>query len=502
MHKGHPQGKFSWNDGSPQLGYQRHKTIVLGAIETLFEGWRARGQAIHGSDGGAWPAQWASQLMTRLGALRGPLMKAAQLTAMLPDVLPKPWQEALATLCAHAPPMGPAMTRRVLDHALGPQWSDLFQDFDLVPRFAASLGQVHRARLWGYQPHHAKQPQESMKANPVDVASQETSQEPCQVEMQDCQSGQLVACKVQYPGLQRAIETDLGYLRRALSWYQGRNPGLDLAVLLDELRQRLIVELDYHSERNNILLFAKIFANDPLLVIPKVYPQACSQSVLTMQWLDGQFLPECAVEHRPAHLAQSLIGAWYRPLFSAGVMHGDPHTGNMTLDPDGRLNLLDFGCVRQFSWGFVRGFIRLYQGFLLDSQSLRQQGYADMGLVDICQKQRAILDGWVRFVLAPFLVSGRCRLRDHFDPTQAMGQLAWVQNQLAQVGPPVRLPSDFLIFDRVAVVLGSVLIQMDVQAHWDELLQTQMAYFPVGGAFYPMGHPLGPDGAGQASGGG
>src|ERR671912_2056348 len=148
----------------------------------------------------------AAALAQALGGLKGPIMKVAQLLATIPDVIPPEYAAELQKLQSEAPPMGAAFVKRRMQAELGPDWQARFASFDLNPAAAASLGQVHRA-----------------------VA----------------RSGEALACKLQYPDMQSAVEADLGQLEIAFALHRRPDPAIDPREIGVEIRERVRAELDY-----------------------------------------------------------------------------------------------------------------------------------------------------------------------------------------------------------------------------------------------------------------
>ena len=314
----------------------------------------------------------AADIAATLGALKGPMMKVAQMMATIPDLLPPDYAAELQKLQAEAPPMGPAFVKRRMMVELGPDWQERFQSFDRNPAAAASLGQVHRA-----------------------VAP----------------DGTLIACKLQYPDMKSAVEADLGQLGILLGLQKRIAPEIDTTEIAKELGERLREELDYAREAKHAALFRLMLAGEANVRVPETYPALSTDRLLTMRWLDGTKLL-AYVGHDLADrnaIAKALFTAWWKPFATYGVIHGDPHLGNYTVfeeqearSADSRtgnakqearsaegatgnakqearsaegatgkqekqagrrpagINLLDFGCVRIFPPAFVAGVIALY----------------------------------------------------------------------------------------------------------------------------------------------
>ena len=152
----------------------------------------------------------ATEIRNALGNIKGPLMKVAQLSATIPDLLPPEYAHELAHLQSNAPPMGWLFVKRRMAAELGQDWQKDFKEFDKEATKAASLGQVHKAKL---------------------------------------PKGKIVACKLQYPDMQSAVTADLSQLKLVFSIYQSYNKAIKTGEIFKEISQRLTEELDYEREK-------------------------------------------------------------------------------------------------------------------------------------------------------------------------------------------------------------------------------------------------------------
>src|ERR1700731_1503953 len=196
---------------------------------------------------GATSARNATALKETLGKLKGPLMKVAQLLATVPDLLPPEFAAELAELQTNAPAMGPAFVRRRMAAELGPDWQWRFAAFDLTPAAAASLGQAHRATA---------------------------------------HDGRPLAVKLQYPGMQSAVESYLGQLRVMLGLGRQMFSAIDTREMAEEIGERIREELDYDRESRAMRLYSAFFADRDDIRIPTPDPDLSTARLLTMEWLD------------------------------------------------------------------------------------------------------------------------------------------------------------------------------------------------------------------------
>jgi predicted unusual protein kinase regulating ubiquinone biosynthesis (AarF/ABC1/UbiB family) len=267
----------------------------------------------------------ADQVFRVLGELKGGAMKLGQalsiFEAALPPELAEPYRATLTRLQESAPPLPVGTVHRVLAADLGDDWRDRFVSFDDSPAAAASIGQVHRA-VW--------------------------------------QDGRAVAVKIQYPGAAKALIGDFAQLARVGRLFGVLVPGLDVKPMLDELRNRVAEELDYHLEAEAQRAFAAAYAGDPDIYVPDVVME--SEHVLVTEWMDGTPLSKIIGDGSREERDRSGI-LLTRFLFSgparAGLLHADPHPGNFRLLADGRLGVLDFGAVDRLPDGLPPIFGRL-----------------------------------------------------------------------------------------------------------------------------------------------
>jgi predicted unusual protein kinase regulating ubiquinone biosynthesis (AarF/ABC1/UbiB family) len=262
----------------------------------------------------------AAELAAALGGLKGPLMKVAQIMSTIPDALPKEYVAELAQLQADAPAMGWPFVKRRMQSELGPDWPKRFKNFEHEAAAAASLGQVHRAT------DH---------------------------------DGTRLACKLQYPDMQSAVEADLRQLRLIFSIYERYDRAIVTDQIHAEIAARLREELDYDLEAKHMRLYHAMLAEEEQVHVPVGTPALSTRRLLTMTWLEGTPLLTFIKGHDGKamrnRIAHNMFRAWYVPFYYYGVIHGDPHLGNYTLRPDGSVNLLDFGCIRIFPPSFVQG---------------------------------------------------------------------------------------------------------------------------------------------------
>lgn len=258
----------------------------------------------------------AEQLFAVLGSLKGGAMKVGQalsvLEAAMPEDFVEPYREMLVRLQDAAPPMPIAEVHQVLVRDLGPQWRETLTIED-TPVAAASIGQVHRG-----------------------VAA----------------DGRAIAVKVQYPGADKALRSDLQQIARLARLATTWMPAIDIKPVTDELLAAADEELDYGLEAGNQRAFAEAFRDDPDVAVPDVVLQ--TRHVLVGEWLEGA--PLSQVIRQGDQDVRNRVGQLYLEFLldgprRAGLLHADPHPGNFRLTPDGRLGVIDYGAVARLPGG-------------------------------------------------------------------------------------------------------------------------------------------------------
>lgn len=282
-----------------------------------------------GGDGTDFHERNAERYAEHLGRSKGVLMKAGQilsfttLTAAVPDSSQSVYQRALARLQDSAPPMPADTVAEVVEEELGAPPDAVFAEFEPVPIGAASIGQVHAARL---------------------------------------HDGRRVAVKVQYPGVDEAIRADLQnteLLATFLQVVKGFMPNsiaLDVRSVAAEVSARIGEEIDYLTEARNQTLFADAYRGHPFIRVPEVHPELTTSRVLTMDFADGMRFADAVDASAP------LRDSWGEVItrFALGgvrrlhVFHADPHPGNYLFHDDGTVTFLDFGCIKRIDGGRVR----------------------------------------------------------------------------------------------------------------------------------------------------
>ncbi|MEH1012823.1 AarF/ABC1/UbiB kinase family protein [Micromonospora sp. CPCC 206060] len=398
----------------------------------------------------------AEQLFSVLGQLKGGAMKFGQalsvFEAALPEEVAAPYRQALTKLQEAAPPLPAASVHRVLAEQLGPDWRDLFEEFDDTPAAAASIGQVHRARWRGPVPATGRGRRAKAVARPV-------------------------AVKIQYPGAGDALLTDLKQLSRLGGMFRAIQPGLDIKPLLVELRERITEELDYELEAESQRAFAAAYADDPEIFIPAVV--AAAPRVLVTDWVEGTplstIIREGSREDRDAAGRLMAILHLSAPE-RVGLLHADPHPGNFRLLPDGRLGVIDFGAVARLPEGTPEPIGRLVRLALDGDADAVVAGLHAEGFVKSTDSidAQAILD-YVRPMLEPVAVD-RFRFSRAWLRAEAT-RLGNPRSAAYQLGRQLNLPPSYLLIHRVTLGSIGVLCQLEAEAPYREIMERWLPGF-------------------------
>lgn len=383
----------------------------------------------------------AKALAAALGKSKGPLMKVAQMVSTVPDFLPPEYADELSQLQAQAPAMGWPFVRRRMRAELGADWQSKFAEFGKEAAHAASLGQVHRATL---------------------------------------HDGREVACKLQYPDMASAVESDVGQLKMMLGMFKRLDGSVDPSEVVEEITDRLREELDYAREAKHMALYQHLLRDADYVQVPDLVPELCTDRLLTMSWVSGERLDdyESAPQDVRNTIARNLFWTWWRPFTGAAVIHGDPHLGNYQVTQDGQgLNLLDFGCIRIFPPNFVAGVVDLYRGLLADDFDAIYAAFEKWGFKGLNTELVEVLAIWARFIYGP-LIDDRVRsVADGIKPGEYGRKEAFAVRKLLKEKGPVTIPREFVFMDRAAIGLGAAYLRLGAELNYHQLFEESLDGF-------------------------
>jgi predicted unusual protein kinase regulating ubiquinone biosynthesis (AarF/ABC1/UbiB family) len=256
----------------------------------------------------------AEQVVAVLGTMKGLAMKIGQVLSfvdvgLVPEEYREEFQRRLATLRDAAPTVAFKDMRKVIEQDLGEPLRRVFDEFDEQPIAAASIGQVYRAMV----------------------------------------DGREVAVKVQYPGINRAVQSDLKNLGVILRFVGRIAPQLDTKALANEVRARIVEELDYELEAANQRTLVRIYRGHPFIVIPDVLTSLSRERVIVTEFVhgDGFALLESEDDDERNRIGEIIFRFFYGSMFRQRKFSGDPHPGNLLRLPGGKVAFLDFGLFKQ-----------------------------------------------------------------------------------------------------------------------------------------------------------
>src|SRR5438270_5222922 len=364
-------------------------------------------------------SQRGQHLREMLDELGPTFVKFGQLLSTRPDVLPPDIITELRGLQDDVRPFPFAQVEQVVEEDLGLTLDKLFTEFEEKPVAAASIGQVHRARL---------------------------------------PNGRDVAVKVQRPGAPRQIEADLALLYQAARIAKERVRALDFIdarQLVDEFSRSIRQELDYRLEARNADAFHRNFAGHPHVHVPRVYWSYTRSRVLTLEWLDGVQVvdidpAEWSLEER-RELAYLMTETWMTMIFRNGFFHGDPHPANiLVLGSADQIGLVDFGQTGKLSDDDMSKLTRLFIDAASENVDALPRRLADLGVRYPKEREEEFL-AELRELYYRYYGASLAEI----DPLQVIREafnLIYSMN--------LRLPTRFLLLDKAIATLGSVGIEL------------------------------------------
>jgi predicted unusual protein kinase regulating ubiquinone biosynthesis (AarF/ABC1/UbiB family) len=393
-------------------------------------------------------ARRADRYVEVMGRSKGALMKAGQMLSFVPLGAAVPaenrriYQAAMSRLQADAPPMAPELTAAVIERELGAPADEVFAHFEPLPFAAASIGQVHRARL---------------------------------------HDGTKVAVKVQYPGVAEAIRADLKNAELLAVFFQllrSAVPGftrIDPRAVAAEISERITEELDYQLEASRQRQFASAYRGHPFIRVPQVFEALSTRRVLTQQLAEGLRWSEALMAD--SDLRDAWGEAIFRFVFGSmrrlGLFNADPHPGNYLFHDDGSVSFLDFGCVKLFDARQIAYFRRVVCATVDGNALGLWQALAEAGLFDAkhAPDPQDVLD-WQRHSLRMLLDPQPATVTP--ESVAESIELAW-----SPTGPSGRVvrsltsPPDYVFLSRIDLGVMSVLGELRATAAW-RAIQAEM----------------------------
>lgn len=388
----------------------------------------------------------AARMAEILGGMKGLAMKAGQILSYVDDWMPdevRPtYSGVLSTLQAGAPKVPLSEMLNVFIDEVGEPPDEVFASFDEEPIASASIGQVYRAVL---------------------------------------PTGEPVAVKIQYPGIARAIQSDLKNLDLLESVLRASTLGrFDVTRSLQDIKSKISEELDYETEARNQERFIELYRGHPSIVIPKVHHEFSRKRVLTTELLQGRTYQQLKAEPSQAErdrLGQVLYEFVFGSFHRHGLFNADPHPGNYIFLPDGRVGFLDFGCVQQFSLEVPRGFQRLVARLWAgDEQAVRDGLPAALGYPgDASDEEKDFFYDYVTYLWRPILEDRPFRY-DEVYTREVYRRTATGVKLGAKVtmtkGYPDTQQRGLALLNRLQFGFASILAGLKAEANWHRLLRS------------------------------
>jgi len=364
--------------------------------------------------------------------LEGLLIKASQFIATRADVLPDEWISTLKVLHDRVPPRPYAVIREQIERELGRPLETVFAEFDPAPLASASLAQVHRARL---------------------------------------HDGRRAAVKVQYPGIEGIVRSDLRNLVLVLTWLARFERDFDFRVLTREALKYIPMELDFEHEADNCEAIRRNFAASSDVLVPRVYREYTTRRVLTMELMDGIKITDVEGLERAGiskqAVAQKLTETFCAQILRDGFFHADPHPGNILVQPGPRLVLLDFGLAKDFPPAFRDGIVRLTFAILTSNRVAIVQSLLDLGF----RTRNGSTDTLIS--LSDLFLGNTIRRNKAYADRELIEQFSQELPRKLRDNPLVEVPGDVLLVSRVMGLLSGLGKTLDSEV---DLFATIMPY--------------------------
>jgi predicted unusual protein kinase regulating ubiquinone biosynthesis (AarF/ABC1/UbiB family) len=389
----------------------------------------------------------AEAMLKTLGEMKGLPLKFGQMASYIDGLAPpgheERFQSALKKLLDKAPPLSPEAAVQMVTSELGAHPSEVFRYWTPEPFAAASIGQVHRAVT---------------------------------------KDDQTVAVKVQYPGMDKAIENDLKSIAFLESMVSPLAKKLHAKQTIEEFRTVFLSELDYAREAEMADRFRRINAEDPNVVIPRVYHSLTTRRVLTLEFVEGmgytEFCEKASQEARN-HAGLTIWTFTFRAMLRHGILYADPHPGNYRFLDDGRVAFLDFGCVKILPPELVAG-IKRYMVSAMDAdwQEFDRACVEVLGY-DPNDESWDLYRSYTMELLMPVCTHGvwdcspqKARETVAFLTRGIRGLVFKEGEKLPNIPHVPKMPQDFTFVNRLQWGLASVLAGMRVQASFRPVIES------------------------------
>ncbi len=370
----------------------------------------------------AFHAMRAERMVGTLASLGPTFVKLAQLFAGRADIIPEPYVSAIGTLTDRVPTVPADRIRASLIDSYGAPPETVFEEFDVIPLAAASLGQVHRARV----------------------------------------DGRDVVVKVLRPGVEKLVAGDIKAARQILEFLAPRlNPPhvQGLRTVLIEFEKRVADEMDFRQEARCAQAVRKNFAANPSIRIPEVLDAYTRQRALVLEFIDGRRVDQLGDwittgRVKPDDVLRSVMELYVKMMMIDGLFHADPHPGNVFVDTQGRVTLLDFGMVVEVPVHTRRTLVQTVFASIRGDVEAVVDGFYALGLIEPNADRASIV------TLAGQLIA---LASERTTATERMDRLAKLADEVMATlyDFPVLLPGDMVYFARTAALIEGLGVRYD-----------------------------------------
>ncbi|MBW4888378.1 AarF/ABC1/UbiB kinase family protein [Mucilaginibacter sp. HMF5004] len=286
----------------------------------------------------------AADIYESLSELKGSALKVAQMLSMDKNLLPKAYVDKFSLSQYNAPPLSGPLIVQTFRKLFGKTPEQIYDKFELRSTNAASIGQVHRAEL----------------------------------------KGRKLAVKIQYPGVGDSISSDLKLVKPFAFRLLGMSEK-ELDIYMKEVEERLLEETDYDLEVRRSIEFSQACANLDNIVFPEYFPELSGKRVITMSWIEGMHLKEFLATN-PSQQLRNQIGQALWDFYNfqqheLRAVHADPHPGNFLITPEGKLGVIDFGCIKEMPDDFYYPFFSTTSNELIDNKEETLKAFRQLEMI-------------------------------------------------------------------------------------------------------------------------
>ncbi len=391
--------------------------------------------------------QTAEAMLKTLGEMKGLPLKLGQMASYIDGLAPPGYEErfqkTLKKLQQKAPPLSPEAAVKVITEDLGEPPTEIFAEWEADPFAAASIGQVHRATTKG---------------------------------------GDRVAVKVQYPGIDTAIENDLKSISMLETMIAPVGRRYKTKETLDEIKGVFLAELDYGKEAEIADLFRRMHRDDPEIVIPEVHHSLSTKRVLTLELMSGldyqEFRKEASAEEKNA-AGHTIWRFMMRSLWKHGVLYADPHPGNYRFLGGGKVAFLDFGCHKFIPDELLEGEKRYIRALMDGDDEAFHRGCVEvLGYDPTDEEGWRLYTSYTRLVLSP-VVEDKDFTYTHDFARETVAYLVRNSKKIIFKGDetipnlpkPINMPKDHTFMNRLQWGLASVMAGLGASGNWRRITE-------------------------------